>query len=94
MTNPAANNAALDITPGNIAAAAGLRGMFRSIGGIGSTATIALVLSLFDDKAAAMRYVLLGMSVLVLASLPLVRLMPDRDSRRPASGDAVELPGG
>ena len=42
---PAANNAALDLMPDAVARITGLRGMFRSSGGVLGTSAIVLVLA-------------------------------------------------
>jgi MFS family permease len=77
ISNPAANNAALDILPEKVAAAAGMRAMFRVIGGVMGTATVTLILSYFPDKAAGMQDIYLGFAVLQLLLIPVVFLIPD-----------------
>ena len=82
VANPASNNAALDLIPERVAAVAGVRGMFRVVGGIIGTAVVTLVLSYFPDKALGMQNIYLVFSVLILLVIPLVFLIPDR-ARQP-----------
>jgi EmrB/QacA subfamily drug resistance transporter len=49
MVNPPSNNAALELMPDKIAAITGLRGMFRSVGGVFGTASVALILSAYSN---------------------------------------------
>ncbi|MDO8670619.1 MAG: MFS transporter [Dehalococcoidia bacterium] len=79
---PPSNNAGLDLVPGKVAAAAGLRGLFRSIGGVFGTAVIILVLSLYHDKAAGLQSVLLGFAFLGTVAIPLAFFIPDTARQR------------
>jgi EmrB/QacA subfamily drug resistance transporter len=45
LAAPAANNAAMHLVPGDVTAVAGLRGMFRQVGGIATVAMITAVVS-------------------------------------------------
>ncbi len=80
---PAANNAALDLVPEKVAAVAGLRGMFRSTGGVLGTAGIVVALSYSPDKAVGMQHIFIVLAVLTLAVIPIVFMIPDR-------GDVIE----
>jgi MFS family permease len=82
ISGPAANNAALDLVPDKVAAIAGMRGMFRSTGGVLGTATIILGLSHYDDKASGLQQIFLILSVAILTLIPLVFLIPDAARRR------------
>lgn len=84
ISGPAANNAALDLLPGKVAAVAGIRGMFRSIGGVLGAAVIVLVVSRFDDKALGMQTVFFALAILVLAVIPVIFLIPDLAKERHA----------
>jgi MFS family permease len=79
---PASNNAGLDLLPRRAAVLAGLRGMFNSVGGIIGTAIIVVWLSLSPDKAAGMQTVFTTLGLLMLATIPLVFLIPDRARER------------
>jgi len=82
FSNPAANNAVLDLAPGQVGAASGIRGMFRISGGLIGTASIPLVLSRFGDEAIGMRYIFAGLGVILLLMIPLVRVIPDHGRMR------------
>ncbi len=85
LAAPASNNAVLDLMPERAGAITGLRGMFRSTGGILGTALVVLVLELVPDRAAGMRAVFMGAAgALVGLVLPLVFAIPDtaRDRHR------------
>ncbi len=82
IANPAANNAALDLIPEKIAAVAGMRGMFRSIGGVLGIAGVALALSYFPDKAVGMQKIYLGFTFLLPLLIPIVFLIPDTAHER------------
>jgi len=79
---PASNNAGLDLLPRRAAVIAGLRGLFNSTGGVVGTAIIVVWLSLSPDKAAGLRTVFTALGVLMLATIPLVFLIPDRARER------------
>lgn len=78
IANPAANNAALDLLPDKIAAVAGLRGMFRSVGGVLGTAALALALSRASDKAQGLETIFVVLGFLLLLLIPVVFLIPDK----------------
>jgi len=77
IANPASNNAALDLMPEKMAAVAGLRGMFRSLGGVVGTAAIIMALSHFEDKAAGMERIYLVLAFVMLLVLVVVFFIPD-----------------
>ena len=80
--NPASNNAALDLIPGKISAAAGMRGMFRGTGGVIGTAVLVLALSHFQDKAHGLQVIFFGFGIVVAMVIPLVFLIPDTARQR------------
>ncbi|HXG36469.1 MAG TPA: MFS transporter [Dehalococcoidia bacterium] len=82
IAGPASSNAALDLIPEKVAAVAGLRGMFRSTGGVLGTATVTLVLSRFNDKALGMEYIFLFLALGLSLLLPLIFLIPDLAKQR------------
>jgi EmrB/QacA subfamily drug resistance transporter len=79
---PASNNAGLDLMPRRAAVISGLRGLFNSTGGVIGTAVIVLWLALSPDKAAGLRTVFTLLGFLMLATIPLVWLIPDRARER------------
>ena len=82
IANPAANNAALDLIPEKVAAVAGLRGMFRSIGGVLGTAGLVLALSHFPDKALGLQQIFFYLAFLLLLLIPVVFMIPDMAHER------------
>jgi len=97
LVMPSSNNAAIDLMPERAAILTGIRGMFRSTGGVIGTALIVLALELSTDKAAGLRLVFLILGLLLLLTIPLAFLMPDgRVARRqpdaPPSGTPAESP--
>ncbi|MDO8671117.1 MAG: MFS transporter [Dehalococcoidia bacterium] len=79
---PPANNASLDLVPGKVAAVVGLRGMFRSAGGVFSTAAIILAASNIEDKAAGMQAIFLALGLISLLAVLVVFLIPDSARQR------------
>ena len=82
IANPASNNAALDLIPGQVAAATGMRGMARSVGGVLGTAAVSLILSYFPDKAKGMQYIYLGLAAIMIVIIPVVFMIPDTAADR------------
>jgi hypothetical protein len=70
------------LLPHRAAVISGLRGLFNSTGGVIGTATIVLWLALSPDKAVGMRTVFVALGSLLLLTLPLVFLIPDRARER------------
>ena len=77
MANPAVNNAVLDLVPEKTAAVAGIRGMFRFMGGVIATAVITLVLSAIPDQGYGMRLIFIIFGLLLLLLIPVVFMIPD-----------------
>jgi EmrB/QacA subfamily drug resistance transporter len=97
LSGPASNNAALDLVPGRAATVSGIRTFFRSSGGVVGTALIVLALELSPDKAAGLRQVFTVMAIGLLATIPLVLVMPDTGrqsapAQRRSSGPAAAEP--
>jgi MFS family permease len=91
MLVPSSNNAGLDLLPQRAAVISGIRGLFRSTGGVVGTAVIVLWLELSPDKAAGMRTIFTVLGFLMLATTPLVLLIPDAArERRLAAARAAE----
>jgi EmrB/QacA subfamily drug resistance transporter len=74
---PSSNNAGLDLLPERAGVISGIRGLFRSTGGVIGTSVIVLWLELSPDKAAGMRQIFVILAFLMLATTPLVFLIPD-----------------
>jgi MFS family permease len=79
---PSSNNAGLDLLPQRAAVISGIRGLFRSTGGVVGTAIIVLWLELSPDKAAGMRTIFTVLGLLMLSTTPLVLLIPDAARER------------
>jgi len=77
IVNPASNNAALDLIPEKVAAVAGIRGMFRIVGGAFGIAAVTLALSYSPDKALGMQRIYIALSLLLLLLIPLTFMIPD-----------------
>ncbi len=89
ISGPASQNAALDLIPEKVAAVAGIRGMFRSTGGVLGTAGITLAVSQFHDKAVGMQDIFLVLSLFILLTIPVVFFIPDMARQRRRAADAV-----
>lgn len=88
---PAANNAAIDLMPEAVARITGLRGMFRTTGGVLGTAAIVLILAHYKDQAQGLEHIFKGLSILVLLVIPPVFLIPDGARRkRKGKGDGEQ----
>jgi MFS family permease len=74
---PASNNASLQLAPDQVAAIAGLRGMFRQSGSIIAVSVTTAILARSGDPGIAQAHVFLGFAVVLLAALPLVFTVPD-----------------
>jgi EmrB/QacA subfamily drug resistance transporter len=77
LAAPASNNAALDLLPGRAATISGLRGMFRSTGGVIGVALVVLGLSISSDKAFGMRVIFVVVAASLSLAIPLIFLIPD-----------------
>jgi MFS family permease len=77
LSVPASNNASLQLAPDQVAAIAGLRGMFRQSGAIAAVSVTTAVIARSTDRGIAQAHVFLVFAGLLLAALPLVFLVPD-----------------
>ncbi len=77
ISGPASQNAALDLAPEKLAAVAGLRGMFRSTGGVLGIGTITLVLNQFQNQGAGMQYIFLFLALFQLTIIPVIFMIPE-----------------
>jgi EmrB/QacA subfamily drug resistance transporter len=92
ISNPASNNASLELAPQQAAAMTGIRSMFRLTGGALSIASIVLALSFFPDQAAGFSTIYIVLAGVVLAASPLVFLIPDGARRK--DPESKDLPAG
>jgi EmrB/QacA subfamily drug resistance transporter len=81
VSTPASNNATLQLAPDQSAAVAGLRGMFRQSGAITAVSVTAAVLARSAHPGLAQARLFVVFAVIMLAVLPLIRLVPDHRGR-------------
>jgi len=77
LSVPAANNASLQLAPDQVAAIAGLRGMFRQSGAITAVSVTTAVIARSADPGLVQARVFLVFAALLVLMLPLVKLVPD-----------------
>jgi len=84
---PASNNACIELMPEKVATITGLRGMFRSVGGVCGISLITIILHLSSTPARGFRTVFIGFGFGLLLAIPLSFLLPagrkGRDQRLP-----------
>jgi MFS family permease len=73
---PASNNACIELMPEKVATITGLRGMFRSVGGVFGISLITIILHLSATPATGFRIVFIGFGLGLLLAIPLAFLMP------------------
>ena len=73
---PASNNACIELMPEKVATITGLRGMFRSAGGVCGISLITIVLHLSSTPERGFRTVFIGFGLGLLLAIPLAFLMP------------------
>ena len=73
---PATNNACIELMPERVATITGLRGMFRSVGGVCGISLITVILHLSSTPANGFRYIFICFGLGLLSSIPLIFLMP------------------
>jgi EmrB/QacA subfamily drug resistance transporter len=76
ITNPAANNACIELMPEKVATIIGLRGMFRTVGGVLAISLITFILHVSSTPVDGFRITFIFFGLLLMASIPLVFLMP------------------
>lgn len=74
---PASNNASLQLAPDQVAAIAGLRGMFRQAGAITAVSITAAVAARSAHPGLVEARVFIAFAVLLIVILPLIALVPD-----------------
>jgi MFS family permease len=72
LSVPATNNASLQLAPDQVAAIAGLRGMFRQAGSIIAVSVVTAVIARSQDPGAVQGYVFVVFALLMVALLPVV----------------------
>jgi EmrB/QacA subfamily drug resistance transporter len=77
LSVPASNNASLQLAPDQVAAIAGLRGMFRQSGSIIAVSVTTALVARSSDPGISQARVFVVFAFLLLAILPLVWLVPD-----------------
>jgi EmrB/QacA subfamily drug resistance transporter len=77
LSVPAANNASLQLAPDQVAAIAGLRGMFRQSGAIIAVSVTTAVIARSADPGPVQAHVFVVFAILLAFMLPLVRLVPE-----------------
>jgi EmrB/QacA subfamily drug resistance transporter len=77
LSVPASNNASLQLAPDQVAAIAGLRGMFRQSGSIIAVSVTTALMARSSHPGLVQAHVFVVFALLLLALLPLIRLVPD-----------------
>jgi EmrB/QacA subfamily drug resistance transporter len=77
LSVPASNNASLQLAPDQVAAIAGLRGMFRQSGSIIAVSVTTAMIARSSHPGLVQAHVFVVFAILLIALLPLIRLVPD-----------------
>jgi EmrB/QacA subfamily drug resistance transporter len=77
LSVPASNNASLQLAPDQVAAIAGLRGMFRQSGAIIAVSVTTAIIARSSSPGVVQAHVFVVFAVLLVLMLPLIRLVPD-----------------
>jgi len=77
LSVPASNNAGLQLAPDQVAAIAGLRGMFRQSGSIIAVSVTTAIVARSSDPGLSQAHVFLAFAALLIVILPLVFTVPD-----------------
>jgi EmrB/QacA subfamily drug resistance transporter len=77
MSVPASNNATLQLAPDQVAAIAGLRGMFRQSGAIIGVSITTAILARSHHPGITQAHVFIAFAVVLACILPLIKLVPD-----------------
>lgn len=82
ISAPASNNATMQLAPDQVAAIAGLRGMFRQCGGILAVSISTALLNRSIDPGMAQAHIFWVLSlVMVVIAVPLVYMIPDHKGK-------------
>jgi EmrB/QacA subfamily drug resistance transporter len=77
LSVPASNNASLQLAPEQVAAIAGLRGMFRQSGAIIAVSVTTAIIARSSTPGLVQAHVFVVFAILLMLLLPLIRLVPD-----------------
>ncbi|GAA5196156.1 MDR family MFS transporter [Rugosimonospora acidiphila] len=77
MSTPASNNASMQLAPDQVAAIAGLRGMFRQSGAIMAVSVTTTIVARSADPGIAQAHIFAAFAGLLILAIPLVFLVPD-----------------
>jgi EmrB/QacA subfamily drug resistance transporter len=77
LSVPASNNASLQLAPDQVAAIAGLRGMFRQSGAIIAVSVTTAIIARSSTPGLVQAHVFVVFAILLVLLLPLIRLVPD-----------------
>ncbi len=77
LSVPASNNASLQLAPDQVAAIAGLRGMFRQSGAIIAVSVTTAVIARSSTPGLVQAHVFVLFAILLILLLPLITLVPD-----------------
>jgi EmrB/QacA subfamily drug resistance transporter len=77
LSVPASNNASLQLAPDQVAAIAGLRGMFRQSGAIIAVSVTTAIIARSSSPGLVQAHVFVVFAILLVLLLPLIRLVPD-----------------
>jgi EmrB/QacA subfamily drug resistance transporter len=77
MMMPPSNNACIELMPDKVATITGLRGMFRTVGGILGISFITMILHLSSDPVIGFRVAFCSYGLGMLMGLPLIFMMPE-----------------
>jgi len=78
---PASNNACIELMPEKVATITGLRGMFRTLGGVLGISLITFILHLSSNPGNGFRITFISFGLGLLFAIPLVFLMPTGKKR-------------
>jgi MFS family permease len=77
MATPASNNASLQLAPDQVAAIAGLRGMFRQAGSITAVSVATAILDRSSHPGITQAYVFGVFAIVLLCAVPLIFRVPE-----------------
>ena len=79
---PPSNNACIELMPDKVATITGLRGMFRTVGGILGISSITMILHLSSDPVTGFWIAFTSFGIGMLLGLPLIYMMPEGRERK------------
>jgi EmrB/QacA subfamily drug resistance transporter len=77
MMMPPSNNACIELMPEKVATITGLRGMFRTVGGVLGISLITMILHLSSDPITGFRIAFTTFGLGMILGLPLILMTPD-----------------